>query len=79
MSPSVLQREKKPTAHQQRMREFNELAYQALRRYQRGEYAAACVAVGQLDPPLTAAFDAIKEAADRIFPHRSGGKKRSIA
>jgi hypothetical protein len=79
MSHIVKTREVRPTAHQQRMRDFKESAYQTLRKYQRGEFASSFggIAVGQLDVALTKVLDDIADAADQVFPHRSGGKDRT--
>jgi hypothetical protein len=78
MSRRIVQsREIRPTAHQQRMRDFRESIYQTLRKYQRGEFATGGgVVAGQLDGALTRVIDDISDAAEEVFPHRYGGKER---
>lgn len=68
MRHSVYQRAKRLTAHQQRMRSFEELTYQTLRNYQDGRFdAVSGVGAGQLPIPLTTVLDHIKEHANLVF------------
>jgi len=71
MRHSVMQRAKRLTAHQSRMRSFEESMYQILRKYQDGDFAAtAGTALEQLTIPLTSIFDEIRSAANVTFGRR---------